>query len=733
MTDYKDFLKKKKKQHIHSGFEIEQSKLNSNMFDFQKHIVQKALKAGRYAIFADTGLGKTLMQLEWANQVSLKTNKPVLILAPLAVVNQTIKESLKFHLFCEKLKSDVFGVGVFITNYEQLDNIDVSDYSGVVLDESSILKFFGGKTSNKIIEKFSHTPYKLACSATPSPNDHTELGMHSEFLGSMSYSEMLAMYFVHDGGETSKWRLRKHSNTDFWNYVLSWSIAIDNPSTFGFKSNGYDLPPLNFIEHYIDVETDGLNLFGEGIVSATDLHRDLKKTFDLRMKKVVELVDSKPNDQWLIWGLQNAETSELHKIIPNSKNVQGSDNHKNKENWLNGFSTGEYQNLITKTKIASFGLNYQNCNNMIFTSFDFGFEAFYQAVRRCYRFGQKKEVNVHILIPKTQSNVRRTILEKEKNHKERVHKLAVKSYQFEQFEKKTENMEDVKTENYWGMNGDCVNKTKLISNNSVDLTVFSPPFSDLYVYSDKHEDMGNSSNYNEFEEHFKYLIPEIKRVLKGGRICAIHCMDLPIQKGKEGFIGLRDFSGMLIKWFTDLGFVYHARTTIWKNPVTEMQRTKALGLLHKTIKKDSTMSRVGIPDYILFFRNEGENETPITHQDSDPTKSDYLPVDLWQKYASPVWYDVNYSRTLQYTTARDHNDEKHICPLQLDTIERVLHLYSNEGDTVFSPFGGIGSEGFQAIQMNRKSISIELKESYFKVNVQNHLNATEKNNELSLF
>ena len=279
---------------------------------------------------------------------------------------------------------------------------------------------------------------------------------------------------------------------------------------------------------------------------------------------------------------------------------------------------------------------------------------------------------------------------------------------------------EIKTNNYHLFNGDCVEESKKINTNAADLVVFSPPFAELYVFSDKAEDMGNVKNYKEFENHFKYLIPEIKRVLKPGRICAIHCMDLPIQKGKEGYIGLRDFSGMLIDWFTNEGFIYHSKTTIWKNPVTEMQRTKALGLLHKTIKKDSVMSRVGIPDYVLFFRNEGDNLIPIQHQDESESLPNYLPVDLWQKYASPIWYDVDYSRTLQYRSGRDENDEKHICPLQLDTIERIIHLYSNENEVVFSPFGGIGSEGFQAIKMNRKSISIELKESYFKLNAKNH-------------
>ena len=282
--------------------------------------------------------------------------------------------------------------------------------------------------------------------------------------------------------------------------------------------------------------------------------------------------------------------------------------------------------------------------------------------------------------------------------------------------------------------GDCVEVSMGIPDNKADIIIYSPPFFELYVYSDDPKDMNNSANYSQFKMHYEFLLKELKRILKPGRICAVHCMDLPIQKGKEGYIGLRDFSGDLIKMHTDAGFIYHSRTTIWKNPVTEMQRTKALGLLHKTIKKDSSMSRVGIPDYVLFFRNEGDNEVPITHQDKDETKPDFLPVDLWQKYASPVWMDVDYSRTLQYRSGRDSNDEKHITPLQLDTIERILHLYSNEGEVIFSPFGGIGSEGFEAIRMKRKAMLIELKDSYFNLGVKTLKSLVEeKNSVLTLF
>jgi len=724
---YSKFLQTKEKSFISSGFDIDESKLNHNLFDFQKHVVKIALKKGRFALFEDCGLGKTIQQLSWAEAVYNHTAEKVLILAPLAVVNQTENECLKF---------GINPISYDITNYDQLKNIDCSQYSGVVLDESSILKGRDGKLSSLIIESFRNTPYKLACTATPSPNDHMELGQHSEFLGAMSYLEMLAMYFVHDGGETSKWRLRKHAADDFWKYVCTWSISIDNPKTLGFDNGGYDLPDIEFIEHSIKMENNTQNLFGDVAVSATELHRDLKRSFNSRISKTVELVNNS-SEQWIIWTLKNDEATELSKVINDSVNVQGSDLPEKKAKNLNGFAEKDFTNLITKTSIASFGMNYQQCHNMIFTSYDFKFEAFYQAVRRCYRFGQKNKVTVHLLVPDSQINVRRTILDKEKKHKAMIKNMALYSsktnYKLNKSNFMVKNKEEV-SDFYKVVNGDCVQETKKLEENSIDLVVFSPPFAELYVYSDKPEDMGNVKNYQEFENHFKYLIPELKRTLKQGRICAIHCMDLPIQKGKEGFIGLRDFSGMLIDWFTKEGFIYHAKTTIWKNPVTEMQRTKALGLLHKTIKKDACMSRVGIPDYVLFFRNGDGNETPIEHQDTDEKAPNYLPVDLWQKYASPVWMDIDYSRTLQYRSARDGNDEKHICPLQLDTIERIIHLYSNEGETILSPFGGIGSEGFQAIKMNRKSVSIELKESYFNMNVKNHKAVVEeKESILELF
>lgn len=746
--EYEEFIKTKKNQVLPTGFDP--IKINPMAKPYQAFCIENALKTGRYALFLDTGLGKTICQLDWAQNVVKHTNKPVLIVAPLSIVSQTRdEESVKFGY-------RVFDAGtsnepaIEITNYENLENIDLSIYVGVVLDESGILKNFLGKTRNTLIESFKNTPYRLACSATPSPNDHTELGNHSEFLGYMTYTEMLAMYFVHDGGETSKWRLRKHAEDDFWNYILSFSIAMDHPSTFGFDEPDLILPKIEYIEHKVNANSGNEDLFGDAIVSATTLHRELAKITPQRLKKVKEVFETASNDQWVFWALNNEFSKELQNIIPDSVDINGSQSKEFKREKLKGFKYGNPKNIITKAKLAGFGLNWQHCNHICFTEYDFSFEKFYQAVRRVLRFyNQHEKIYCHIITPSNQANVKRKIKESEIKHKERIKNLAKRSSNFENEIKDDKKMKDLITDDYKCLIGDCVQRAKDIKDNELDHVIFSPPFSELYVYSDKIEDMGNSKDYKQFEQHFKYLIPEISRTLKDGRICAVHCMDLPIQKGKEGFIGLRDFSGMLIDWFTECGFIYHSRVTIWKNPVTEMQRTKAVGLLHKTIRKDSSMSRVGIPDYVLFFRNKGENKTPIMHfrdhqeafdfcaknprMDMDRAKRMIFPVDLWQKYASPVWYDVDYSRTLQYTTARDANDEKHICPLQLDTIERSIRLYTNEGEVVGSFFGGIGSEGYKALKMGRKSVSIELKESYFKVNTENHKNAMLENSELTLF
>ena len=721
MTEYDKFLETKRKTFVESGFEINENELNPLLKDFQKYGIKTALFKGKFAFFFDCGLGKTFSQLEWAKQVYLKTNQKVLILAPLAIVEQTKNEAIKFGIDLNYFD---------ITNYDQLKNIDCSIYSGVVLDESSILKGKDGKLSNLIIDNFKNTKYKLACTATPSPNDHIELGMHVSFLGYDTYENMKAMFFVQDQKikTNDKWRLRKHAQDDFWKYVSTWSMAIDNPSSLGFCSDGYNLPEIEYIEHIIKVDNLSENLFGDVAVSATELHKDLNRSFDARIEKTLELVNS--NDkQWIVWGLKNQETDTLSKLLENSVNVQGSDSPEYKAKNLNGFANENFKTLITKTSIASFGMNYQQCNQMVFMSYDFKFEAFYQAVRRCYRFGQKNKVTVHILIPESQVNVRSTILKKQNQHFERIKQMAKYTADTDYKENiEIDNVKEteIKTDNYWLLNGDCVEEIKKIKDNSVDYSFFSPPFSDLYTYSDDPRDFSNVKNDDEFFAHFQYLVPELNRVLKNGRLVSMHIMQGTTGIGKDGFLSIKDLRGDLIRLFQANGFYFHAEVMIRKSPQLAAIRTKNTQLMHGQTKRDSSINRPGLADYIITFRKSGKNEVPI--------KND-IDFDTWCKLAEPVWMDINESDTISnFRKARGGNDEKHMTPTQLTVIRNCYLLWSNKGDVCFSPFGGVGSEGCQALKMDRKSINIELKKSYFNLNAYNHKAfSEEKNSTLTLF
>lgn len=726
MTEYEQFLENKRRTVADSGFHIETSELNPLLFPFQAFCVQTALRKGKFALFQDCGLGKTFQQLEWAYQVAKHTGGKVLILAPLAVVGQTIQQA------------EIFNIGldnIDVTNYEQLNNIDCSIYAGIVLDESSIIKNFDGATRKLIIENFAQTNYKLACTATPSPNDPMELGNHSEFLNIMPYNEMLAMYFVHDGGDTAKWRLKGHAKNRFYEWVSEWAVMLSKPDDIDFKMDGYDLPSLNLIERKIKTEVKCGRLFNDMAVSATNFNSELRATKIARIEQVIDIVNNS-DETFIIWVKHNDEADELRKLIPGSINVQGSDSNEYKKEKLLGFANNEFRVLITKTKVAAMGMNYQNCHNQIFASPDFSFEGLYQGIRRSYRFGQLHPVNIYILVTDTMTNVIQSIYKKQKQFEQMQQSMAkaiMKNTKSETTAKKEREVKSVKGKNFEIWLGDSVKTIKNIPDESVGFSIFSPPFAELYTYSSELEDMGNSKDYNEFLYAFRFIVNDLFRILWSGRNVAVHCMDLPIQKGKEGYIGLRDFSGMILQAFLDAGFIYHSRVTLWKNPVTEMTRTKALGLLHKQIKKDAAMSRVGIPDYLMVFRKPGEHLHPVIHQDTNPLAPGYLPVDMWQKIASPVWMDIDYGNTLNLKGARDEQDEKHICPLQLDTIERSLHLWTNKGDTVYTPFAGIGSEMFQSLEMDRKAIGGELKTSYFDLAVKNCQNAELSKGQTLLF
>lgn len=737
-TEYLEFLEKKKATHTESGFDIKEEDLNPVLFDFQKFVVRRALKKGRYAIFSGTGTGKSLMEMAWAEQVVKHTGKPVLILGFLAVADQIYEMAKEFGFEVkywdehwqtryEDCNAPMERGHVFITNYEQLDNVNLDLFSGVVADEAGIMKNFEGAIRNKMVEGLRQTPYKLACTATPSPNDPMELGNQSEFLNVMSRNEMLAMYFVHDGGETSKWRLKGHAEQIYWDWVSTWAIMFQSPADIGFDTKGYDLPPLNIQERQVKTtqRENGL-LFNDTAVSATNFNKELRLTKIDRLDIAAEIVNNS-SEIFLIWVKQNEEGDYLKKLIPGAVEVKGNDDREYKREKLLAFAKGEIRVLITKIKIAGWGMNFQKCHNQIFAAPDFSFEGIYQGMRRSYRFKQDHPVNIYLITTDTMQNVTLSLKRKEEAHQKMqtaMIKSMTKNLNLKSNGKMKRENKVFANEDFTLKLGDCVQLSREIPDESVDISVFSPPFASLYTYSDELEDMGNSKDYKEFITAFDFLVEQLFRVTKTGRLVCVHCMDLPIQKGKEGYIGIRSFSNMIINSFEKHDFVFHTEVVLWKNPVTEMQRTKALGLLHKQLKKDAAMSRVGLPDKLLVFRKDGEAVNPV-HVN--------IPVEVWQKWASPVWMDIDFGNTLNVREAREEKDERHIAPLSLDIIERVLSLWSNEGDLVLTPFAGIGSEIFQAVKMNRRGLGFELKQSYYKQAVKNCMSAEESKKQLKIF
>lgn len=724
-TAYTDFITRKATEHVAAGFEP--ANLPPHLFDFQRAIVEWACKRGRAAIFADTGLGKTAMQTAWAVEVARHTGGRVLILAPLCVAQQTVEEAARWGIPITYARAqEQTDAQIVITNYEMVERFDVRQFAGVVLDESSILKSHDSKTRARLIEMFSRTPYRLSCTATPSPNDHMELGNQADFLGVMTATEMLAMFFVHDGGDTSQWRLKGHGKSRFWEWMANWSVCIRNPSDLGFDGSRYILPGLQMHEHVLpaDKPLDG-QMFA-GIAQTLTERRDAKRgSMTERVRVAADLVNCH-NRPAIVWCHLNAESEALAKAIPDAVEVTGSMTADQKEAAIMAFTHGERRVIVTKPSIAGFGMNWQHCADMVFAGLDDSFESFYQAIRRCYRFGQQRIVNAHLVSSESEGAVKANLERKQaqaddmaESMVQHMRELTARQIKGVTMEKSDYKREVAQGEGWTVHLGDCVEVARELPSDSIDYSVFSPPFASLYTYSNSDRDMGNCKSYAEFYEHFRFLVRELHRVTKPGRLLSFHCMNLQTSKFRDGVIGIHDFRGELVRMFTDEGWIFHSEVCIWKDPVTAMQRTKALGLLHKTIRKDSSMSRQGIPDYLVTMRKLGDNAEPIAHTHES------FPVAKWQRYASPVWMDINPTRTLQFKTARETDDERHICPLQLDVIERAMELWSNPGDLVFSPFTGIGSEGYVSLEMGRKFVGAELKRSYWELAKRNLSEARE--------
>lgn len=747
--NYLSFLEEKVAAAPDAGFSVAPDDLNPRLFSWQCDIVSWALMKGRAAVFADTGLGKSAMSLEWARAVNEATGKPVLILCPLAVAPQFVREGEKFGITATHVREpEDLTPGINITNYQRLDKFDATTFSGVVLDESGVLKTFGGKTRWQLNYAFAETPYKLCATAAPAPNQHSEIGTHAHFLGVMDHGEMLTRWFINDTSEARNLRLKKHGERDFWNWIASWAVCVSKPSDLRdaggnpYPDDGFVLPGLDIREitvrtpkRHEAAQSDSGKLFElASPLAATKLHTEMRLTAEERAARAAEIVASEPDEAWIIWCNTNYEADELKKVIPEAVEVRGDLKPDAKEERLAGFAKGDFRILLTKPKIAAFGLNYQHCARMCFVGLSYSFEQLYQALRRSYRFGQTREVVAYLITAETETAVLDTIHRKQEAHRVMQEKMTGAMRKNGILKEASVKRADVgkpsgrvEVGRGWEVReGDCVELSREVEADTVGLSLHSPPFSNLYSYSPSLRDMGNCKSDEEFFEHYEYLIPELLRITIPGRLAIVHSKDMVRYKNQYGYGGLRDFTGDVTRAFErcvqpdGTRWAYHTRVTIWKDPVREMQRTKSTGLLYRTLRKDASQSRVGCPEYLTVFRKwtpemqqRAESPEPVTH-----TREEF-PLEVWQRYASPVWDDIRQTNVLNSKIARKDKDEKHIAPLQLDLIARCIELWSNPGDLVLDPFSGLGSCGFEALKMNRRYLGFELKDSYFTASIGN--------------
>lgn len=728
---YPDFLDSKAPKVEIVGFEP--GPINPILFDWQAANVRRNIRQGRFANFEDCGLGKTIQQIEWIRQMAPSCG---LIVAPLGVTRQTIREAEeKLGVEIQYCGEPQHKPGLWITNYDRLHKfVDaIPEYEAIALDESSILKSLDGKTRTLLLEEFTAIKYRTCWTATPAPNDITELCNHAEFLGVMTRKEMLATFFVHDSEESGDrgYRLKKHGVKKFWEWVASWAVYIRRPSDLGYDDGGFILPALNINQVTLDSEfiQDGM-LFPSLAKGITGRSSARKATVDDRVAEAARII-RESDEQWIVWHGRNDEGMKLNKILNGtSVLIEGKTSEDARAEREETWRTSGAQTLITKAGMFGFGMNWQHCHNVLYLGLDDSFEKWYQSIRRCWRFGQKHTVNVVVVTTDAESAIVDNVRRKERNADDMAEGIvnAMRDVQTHGAQttkqKESYKMNTIETENYKLMLGDSFERIKEVETGSVGLTVTSIPFGGkLYTYSPSDRDLGNCKDNDMFFEQFAFLIPELLRVTKPGRRCCIHVQQLATTMVNDGVIGMYDFRADVVRAFVAAGWIYDGEVVIDKDPQAQAIRTKAKSLMFVQKNKDSASSRPAMADYILPFRAPGENK--------DPIKTD-VSNEEWIEYARPIWYNIRESDTLNYQAARENADERHICPLQLETIRRCIRLWSNKNEVVLDPFGGIGSTGYVAMEQDRRAVMCELKESYFNQMAKNMAAAIKQESLFSL-
>lgn len=746
--------------------------LAGHLFDYQRWLTSRALTVERFAVFAMTGTGKTAIQLEWARQISDASGR-VLVVAPLSVVSQTLNEWDKFYPTEERptdltAREDLdawrrTGVGIGITNYEKFDgNKSQWDIQGVVLDESSMLRGMGTRKQG-VVAAFAGTRYKLCCSATPAPNDRDEYADHAAFLGVVRRPlEYLARYFRNTGNTSERWEFKPHSFDAWMNNLCSWAVYLRDPERWGFQSE-YQVPEL--VEYFPSVDLtdeqrirgrefeagDQPSLFGAtpgGIVSRTkvaqisngfEITDDGVDTFDaFKPADIVGIVESHPDEQVIVWTKYQREAEQLGELIGGSVVLTGKTNRKLRETEISAFAAGTGARvLVAMQSMFSHGLNLQTCGVQVFSTQDDSFERRFQAVRRSLRFGRTEPVTVYTPITDLDRAACENVLAKaavfehdsseiETQMIERINPMTVAEeagqpqHPDEQYE-----MDRTESEEWTMVHADSLSHMTTMEPESVDLAVFSPPFASLFVYSSMLGDMGNNSGKEEFGLQWRWFAERMLPIIKPGRVVAVHCQDTVVAKFSSGeaFQHLADFPGQLAAGMVDAGFLYTGRVTIDKCPQAQAIRTNSQALMFNQLRRNSLNSRPALADYLLLFRAPGEPEEIVQPPIENPE---------WVEWARPIWYDIRESDTLNTLEAKEVDEERHICPLQIGLIDRAVTLWSNPGDLVFSPFAGIGSEGWSSLGLGRRFYGVELKESYYETAVRNLGRRIEERNQTSM-
>lgn len=830
---YREFLESKIDLATDSGFVVDRSKINPALKPHQADAVAWALKGGRRALFEAFGLGKTVQEIEFCHLAAEHTGGRALIVLPLGVKQEFTRDAVELlgyekPEYCRTMEEvKACDSQIVLTNYERVrdGDIDPSYFAATSLDEASVLRSFGSKTYQTFLDKFKNVPYKLVATATPSPNKYKELIHYAGYLEVMDTGQALTRFFQRDSTKANNLTLYPNMEDEFWLWVSSWALFVTKPSDLNpdYSDAGYDLPPLEVKWHEIpihygdSVDRDGqMQLFqeaAEGLKEAATVKRD---SIDIRVQKMKEIVDASPDDHFLLWHDLESERHAIKKALPEAVDIYGAMDYEMREQRVIDFSNGKTRLFATKKSLSGSGCNFQRyCHREIFLGIDYEFNDFIQAIHRCYRFLQSQPVVIDIIYMENERQIKEALLEKWKNHNYMVQRMVeiVKKYglnsanKAERLERKmgvegTREERTVRGNHYEAVYGDCVEETRVMASNSVDLIHTSIPFGNHYEYSANYNDFGHNQDTERFFVQMDYLTPELLRVLKPGRVAAVHVKDRVLfgNATGTGMPTIEPFHADCIEHYMKHGFMYFGMITVVTDVVRENNQTYRLGWSEQC--KDGTKMGVGCPEYILLFRklptdhSKAYADDPVSKSKEEYTRAQWqidahgywrssgnrliskdelkeISVDnlqkAYRKYSREsvynyeehvklakeldkdgrlpatfmvvapgswnqieVWDDINRMRTLNTTQSR-RRAQMHVCPLQLDIVERIINRYSNPGDVVYDPFGGLMTVPMTAVKMGRYGKGCELNPDYFRDGV-GYLQAAENEmDELTLF